>query len=413
MTKVIVIIDGLSDSLVEEGSPLEVANKPNMDEIASLGSTGRMKIMPFPVEPDVAFLSIMGNNPFKYYTGRGPLEAIGMNLKFEDGDLAMRCDFVKLEDDELVGPYTTLKIDEAKSIGEVIDRYLTVKGTFITSAFDMYGGAIVIKSNRLLSNTISNPNPFYKIEFINMEWKRNGSSWFTPITYYVNPPNKKLLKSFPKMNDQASIFSSNVVNRFVEETRKFLEKNPVNAKEEKVSAILPRDGGIKIPRLKTFESKVGAIVDEAYERGIIHLMNGRILPSPSKSKDLINYYKTRALLTISNMYKYETLIVTLKGPEYFSMMMNREEKIKTIEKIDEYFFGTLLNEFNINQNIISIVSMRTFSSKFGIPTSDPVPFVISGIEFKPDGINTFDESSVKYGSLGIINSIDFKWLLKF
>ena len=413
MTKVIVIIDGLSDSLIAEGTPLEVSNIPNMREIASMGSVGRVMVMPFPVEPDVAFLSLMGNNPFKYYTGRGPIEAIGMHTNFSDGDLAMRCEFVKLKDDELVGPFTTIKIDDAKRIEETINRYLTVKGVSISSALDMYGGVIVFKSNRKLSNRISNSNPFYKIEFINMRWERNGSNWFVPISYYTIPPVKKVLKSIPKENSQAAIFSSNVVNTFVERTKTILKNNPVNLRERKVDAILLRDGGIKIPKLKSFNSNVGAVVDRAFERGIIHLMNGRIIPTPGRSNDFKRDYKIRALLTISSIYKYDTVIVSLKGPEYYSMMMNREEKIKVIEDLDRYFFGTLLNEFHLGRDTIAILSLRTFSSRFGIPTTDPVPIAIAGPEFGPDGIITFDESSAKYGKIGTINSIMLNQLLKF
>lgn len=90
-----VLIDGLGDvSLPRFGykSPLQVANIPNMDAIASAGINGLMD----PVEvglacgSDTAHLSILGYDPRVYYRGRGAFESMGAGLAMSPGDIAFK-----------------------------------------------------------------------------------------------------------------------------------------------------------------------------------------------------------------------------------------------------------------------------------------------------------------------------------
>ncbi|UCG45901.1 MAG: phosphoglycerate mutase, partial [Candidatus Bathyarchaeota archaeon] len=102
MVKLIyVVIDGLGDLPVEElehRTPLDAAETPNMDYLAEHGKTGKMYTVGKGIAPesDVAVISILGYDPFKYATGRGVLEAIGVGVDVKDGDLALRCNFATL-----------------------------------------------------------------------------------------------------------------------------------------------------------------------------------------------------------------------------------------------------------------------------------------------------------------------------
>ncbi len=40
---------------------------------------------------DVANISILGYDPHKFYTGRGPLEAANLGIELEEEDVAFRC----------------------------------------------------------------------------------------------------------------------------------------------------------------------------------------------------------------------------------------------------------------------------------------------------------------------------------
>ena len=99
MKYVVVIGDGMADLPLKEldgETPLQRADIPNMDIIASKGVSGMLRTVPDNMQPgsDVANLSIMGYNPQEYYTGRGPLEAASVGAKMEEGDVAFRCNFI-------------------------------------------------------------------------------------------------------------------------------------------------------------------------------------------------------------------------------------------------------------------------------------------------------------------------------
>ena len=66
---------------------MEAAETPNLDRLAKEGLTGLMFSVGEGIAPesDIAVLSILGYNPLEYHTGRGPLEAVGSSIPFEDG----------------------------------------------------------------------------------------------------------------------------------------------------------------------------------------------------------------------------------------------------------------------------------------------------------------------------------------
>ena len=49
---------------------------------------------------DVANMDLLGYDPRKYYTGRGPIEAVAMGVPLDDGDAAYRCSLVHSDGDD-------------------------------------------------------------------------------------------------------------------------------------------------------------------------------------------------------------------------------------------------------------------------------------------------------------------------
>ena len=102
MKYLLVLGDGMADEpLAELGgmTPLEYANTPNMDRIAQEGASGMLRTIPDGFEPgsDIANLSVLGYDPRRYYTGRGPLEAMSMGVRLRDDDVAYRCNISTVE----------------------------------------------------------------------------------------------------------------------------------------------------------------------------------------------------------------------------------------------------------------------------------------------------------------------------
>jgi len=87
MKHVILIMDGASGYPIaekENRTSLELARTPNLDKMARQGQVGLTHNVPDGMEPSsaIACMSLMGYDPRKYYSGRGPIEAksIGIDL---------------------------------------------------------------------------------------------------------------------------------------------------------------------------------------------------------------------------------------------------------------------------------------------------------------------------------------------
>ncbi len=99
--------DGMADNPIPEldnKTPLQYAQTPNMDTIAQLGRSGKVATVPQGLPPgsDVANLALMGYDARKYYTGRAPLEAASMGVKLSENETAFRCNLVTIENDVMI-----------------------------------------------------------------------------------------------------------------------------------------------------------------------------------------------------------------------------------------------------------------------------------------------------------------------
>ena len=103
MKCILILGDGMADEPIPElggKTPLEYAKTPNMDRMAKEGACGMLHTVPDRFEPgsDIANMSILGYAPEKYYTGRGPLEAMSMGVDLAPTDVAYRCNLVTVKD---------------------------------------------------------------------------------------------------------------------------------------------------------------------------------------------------------------------------------------------------------------------------------------------------------------------------
>ncbi|MDO5391871.1 MAG: cofactor-independent phosphoglycerate mutase [Eubacteriales bacterium] len=118
MKYVVVLGDGMADRPIPEldgKTPLEYANTPEMDQLASMSEIGLVHTIPEGMNPgsDTANLSVLGYNPKKYYTGRSPLEALSIGVDMKPTDVAFRCNIVTLTEDDV--PYEEQRIIDHSS----------------------------------------------------------------------------------------------------------------------------------------------------------------------------------------------------------------------------------------------------------------------------------------------------------
>ena len=409
MKLIYIVVDGMGDLPIEElgnRTPLETAETPNMDFLAKTGKTGLMYTVGEGIAPesDVAVVSILGYDPFKYEVNRGPLEAIGSGLTMEDGDLALRCNFATLGHgntliDRRVG--RSLTTEEATELSKAINE--KVKLELHPASFEFKGtighrGALVIRSkDKHLSGNISNTDPAYS--------RIKGIGVAEPEAEMI------LRKCRPMDKTEEAKISANLINEFIEKSRAILEEHKVNKRrvaEGKLSAnvILTRDAGHRLPKFFNINERYGlrfvCLADMPIEKGISKLagMHMADLPPPSKSLEKDCVLRVKKLLEV--LPSYDCFYIHIKGPDEPSHDGNFNLKTKLIAIVDEHFLGNMLQKIKLEDYIICITADHSTPCKLKVHSDDPVPLLISGNKIQGDKVQKFSEKECKKGMLGVL-----------
>jgi len=112
----LVVFDGVGDIAAASThfqTPLEVAKTPNLDRLARQAAMGRM----IPVAPGITpgsgpgHLSLFGYDPLEVEVGRGVIEALGVGIELQAGDVAARANFCSLDPRGIVTDRRAGRID--------------------------------------------------------------------------------------------------------------------------------------------------------------------------------------------------------------------------------------------------------------------------------------------------------------
>ena len=103
MKYIIILADGVADNPIEKlggKTPLMVASKPNIDELCAKSRCGRLVTVPDDMPPgsEIANMAVLGYDVREVYEGRGVLEAASMGVDIAEGELALRCNLICIED---------------------------------------------------------------------------------------------------------------------------------------------------------------------------------------------------------------------------------------------------------------------------------------------------------------------------
>ena len=405
-----VAIDGMGDLPIAElgnRTPLEAANTPHLDFLAKNGKAGLMYTVKKGVAPesDVAVISLLGYDPFKYSTGRGIIEAVGAGIDVANGDLALRCNFATLgKGEEILDRRVkrTLTTEEAAELTKAVKEKVTLEScpaTFDFRATLGHRAVLVFKSKgHCLSGKISNSDPAYSYV--------NGIGIATPNAEMV------LKKSLPLDDTEEARKSAALVNEFIEKTREVWENHAVNKKRAaegklKANCVLTRDAGSLLPNFFNINERYGvkfaALADMHAESGIAHLagMEATLLPPPSGDLEKDCTLRVKKLLDI--LPSYDCFYIHLKGPDEPGHDGNCQLKTKIIAAIDEHFFGPLLEEISLEDHMFCVTCDHATPCALKVHSDTPVPLLISGGKVTDENINQFSEKNCTNATLGTLD----------
>ena len=211
MKYVIFLGDGMADSPIAElggKTPLMVAQKPGMDWIAREGHTGLFQtIAPGMMTGSaIANLSVLGydaNVIFHGTEGRGVLEAASLGIELDKNDVALRVNLISVED-EKIRSHSAGHISNKEAHALIRDAGEHFKswplrlypGLSYRHVLIVDGGEFRLESFPPHDNV--------------------GTPWRDLAIRPIEP------------SSSTGKETSDLLNRFVEESRKFLENHPVN-----------------------------------------------------------------------------------------------------------------------------------------------------------------------------------------
>jgi 2,3-bisphosphoglycerate-independent phosphoglycerate mutase len=405
-----VILDGIGDlphPSINNLTPLEAANTPNLDSLAMNGIMGEVITVGKGIAPqsDIAVFNMLGYNfTDSPYVGRGIVESIGCGIDLKDGDLALRGNFATIDKNQNIIDRRAGRIiesKEAKSLCDTLNSSILLKdpdASVVVIPTIAHRVTIRFRHKKIkLSNQITNTDPAYdKVDGMGIA--------------KTDVSEMKVLKSVPQDEDISSTISSDIVNDFSNQVYLISKLHPVNkSREEKnlsaMNCILVRDAGNKIPHYTPINQKykmnVGCVVDMPVEIGISEILGMEIIKAGN-----VNDYVTKAKVTAKELQKYDMVYVHIKGPDEFGHDGDALGKKQNIERIDMEFFGTLLKELK-NANVTIVVSGDHSTPCIKKShTDDPVPLLISPKTIGNTKVQRFTESYAKKGAVGSIMGSD-------
>ena len=395
MKHIIILGDGMADEPIPElgdKTPMEVANTPTMDWLASHGRVGRLKTVPIGYHPgsEVANMSVLGYDLDKTFEGRGSLEAASIGVPLLEGEMAMRCNLICIENG----------IIKNHSAGHISNEEAA--------------GLIDFLNEQLADDDIR----FYQgVSYRHLLKVKHGDKRIhcTPPHDVPGTPFRDVLIRPEAAEAQAT---ADLLNGLILRSQKLLENHPVNIKrkaegKDAANSIWPWSPGYR-PRMQTLMERFGV------ERGVVisavDLIRGIGVYAGLK---LILVEGATGLWNTNYEGKVAAAIAALKDNDFVFLHIEASDeaghegdyklKIKTIENLDSRVCKPILEAVQQMDEPVAIAVLPDHPTPCRIRThtGDPVPFLIYRPDEQADSVERFSEHSAQQGSYGLLEGEQF------
>lgn len=373
-------------------TPLEAAEKPALNRIAKNGVCGIIDpIAPgIPPGSDTATLALLGYDPFKAYSGRGALEAVGFGIDVLPGDVAFRCNFATVSEDFVVSDRRAGRIanEDATALAESLQG-IKLKDSNVNFLFKntIQHRAVLVLRGLGLSPNVSDSDP-----------EKVGEK----------------VKEVKPLDDSAEArFTADVLNELAAKFHSVLKEHPVNKARVKrglppANMILCRGAGT-IPKIKPFSETYGVnaacVAAVPLIRGVCKVAGMDLINVKGATGTIQTDFMAKAKSAVEALRHYDFVFLHVKATDVASHDGNAEQKIAVIEKIDE-MLGFILEKADMNTTYLAVTADHTTSTLTGRHEGDPVPVAIIGPYVRSDDVEKFDERSCARGGLNRIRGVD-------
>ena len=400
MKYLVLLCDGMADTPVDAlggKTPMEAANKPNIDALAKKSYVGMCRTVAKGLKPgsDVANLSVMGYDPTVSYTGRSPLEAASIGIDLKDTDVTLRCNLVTLSDDE---PYENktmidycagdISSSEAAEIIKTVDKELG-KAPYKFYSGVSYRHCLVVNCG---TTDLGNMTPPHDISGRVVGEYLSKSENAAPL---INLMKKSydLLKNHPvnTEREKRGLRPANSIWLWGEGTKPDVEnfKNKFGVNAAVVSAVdllkgIGKCAGMKVPEVEGATGYIDTNFEGKAQAGIEAFKSG---------SDLVYMH--------------------FEAPDECGHRAEPQNKVKAIEYIDSRALSPILDYLNAGNEDYRILVMPDHPTPIATKThsAEPVPFMIYDSRKAESGVETLTEKTASETGVFIEHGPDIMKML--
>ena len=382
---IIFLADGMADDpLMELGgkTPLEFANTPAMDRIASMGASGTFLTLPdgLPTSSDVANMSVLGFEPEHNYPGRGPIEAVAQGIELGPDDIAWRCNLVYVDNDGILRDYSAGHISPEDAAVLMHD----LQKEFGSSEVTFYSGVsyrnLLVLHGKHFSDAVDYFKPDSSQDIALAELRLSA----------LKPEARETVEFLIDLEEKAA---------------KFLASHPLNAgKKSPANRIWPWSPGHR-PSLQDFSDKYmgrkGAIISAVdVIKGLGKCSNMQVIEVPGATGFIDTNYSGKAEAAIKAIEEFDFVYLHLEAIDECSHLGDLKLKIQAIEEFDANVVAPVLDALEGRGIRFAVLPDHPVPIKLRAHTTTPVPVAVMGPGITPDNILSFNEKLAPQGSLG-------------
>lgn len=394
---VVIILDGLGDRpspLLGGATPLEAAATPNLDRIAADGQCGQVDpfVPGMPVGTHTGTSLLMGVAPKDaFQLSRGPIEASGVGIPVQPGDVALRCNFATLERESDRMRIVDRRAGRIrKGTDELAAALNNINlGRDITASIypASQHRAVLRLSGPNLSQSISDTDP----------------GEVTRLCYVLSSVAQDA-------GDTAATNTADAVNTFVEKAFEILSDHPVNQSRIKdglipATGIITRGAGFlqKIHSLLNhLDMKVAVVAGERTLLGLAKWFQYTAITDATFSALPDTDLDAKVESVLKALETHDLVYLHIKGTDTCSHDRDPQRKANLIERIDIAVAPLLKPEL-----VVGLSADHSTDSTLGRHCGDPVPSIVYAVNGRKDACRSFGETESTRGGLGRISAHAF------
>jgi len=350
---------------------LEAATTPVMDEMARTGTVGVCQTVPEGMAPgsDVANMSLLGFDPAKHHTGRGPIEAAAQGLELHPDDLVWRMNLVNLT--ELSPEGTMLDYSSGHITTEVSAPLVEdLQAALGDETFQFYPG---VQYRHLLVH--------------------KGGAKEDESDLKINPPHD--ITGKPIYGDMRQFSRSARMWDLLFLAAERLERT---AGHTKAKSIWPWGQGrpLILPTFKDAFGLTGAVISAVdLVRGLGRAAGMEVIQVPGATGLIDTNYQGKVDAALKYLEHGDFAFVHLEGPDECGHAGNAAEKAEAISRFDARVVAPLKKAL-AGQDVAFVVTCDHFTPiAEKTHTPDAVPFLLWREGGEENGLTAFTEAQAR------------------